>query len=352
MKIDQFDYILPEHLIGQQAIEPRDSCRLMVLHKKEATIQHYIFSDLVDILDKNSVLVLNDTKVFPARLRGTKPSGGKTELLLLKLHSPDSYIAIGKGLKERGEINFGSGLTAMVISKDNDGEMVIKFNLSGQTLLEKIDQVGTTPLPHYIHSQEKETNLRRQYQTIYARERGSAAAPTAGLHFTGNLFATLKDKGIQIEKVTLHVGLGTFRPITDEQIKTKTLHTESFSLSQETAYNLNEAKATGKKIIAVGTTACRVLETLSRDNGTISSGAGETNIFIQPGYKFKFVDSLITNFHLPKTSLLMLVSALVSAPNSPTEFQNFLDSPIGLAYQEAVREKYKFFSFGDAMLID
>jgi S-adenosylmethionine:tRNA ribosyltransferase-isomerase len=233
----------------------------------------------------------------------------------------------------------------------NDGEINIQFNQSGVALIEKIDQLGKTPLPPYIHSQVQEKDLRSQYQTIYAREKGSAAAPTAGLHFTDKLLKDLDDKGVIIEKVTLHVGLGTFKPVTPEQVESHTLHSESYFLSDEVAKRLNEAKMNGKKIIAVGTTSCRLLETLSDEEGIIHPGQGETKIFIQPGYKFKFVDGLITNFHLPSTSLLMLVSAFTLYPNTTTEFKNFPDSPIGKAYQEAIQEKYQFFSFGDAMLI-
>lgn len=352
MILDDFSFDLPEELVGQVAIEPRDSCRLLVLSKKNGKVSHNIFRDLVDILDNNYVLVLNDTKVFPARLFGTKDTGGKIELLLLKQLSINSFECIGKGKFGIGqELIFDHGLKAKIISKDEEGILVLDFNQSGQDLLNALDLLGKTPLPPYIHSSIGEKSLREQYQTVYARERGSAAAPTAGLHFTDTLLSNLDKKGVEIEKITLHVGLGTFRPVTDEQIASQTLHSESFNISPETAERLNAAKQMGKKIIAVGTTSCRALESTTDDKGLIKSGEGETNIFIQPGYKFKFVDGLVTNFHLPKTSLLMLVSALVCFPNSPTKFNNFSDSPIGKAYDEAVKEKYKFFSFGDAMLI-
>jgi len=351
MNLKDFSYDLPDSLIGQVAIEPRDSCRLMLINRETKQISHHIFSDLTHILDSNTVLVLNDTKVFPARLFGTKETGGKTEVLLLKQLSLDSYSAIGKGrLKIGTRINFSSEFTGGIISTE-DGEMQIRFNKKGTELLEEIDRLGKTPLPPYIHSKASEKDLRQQYQTIYAREKGSAAAPTAGLHFTNKLLDNLQNKGIQIEKVTLHVGLGTFKPVTNEQIASKTLHTESYFLSKETAGRLNLAKKKGKKIIAVGTTTCRVLESLTCESGTLNSGEGETNIFIQPGFKYKFVDGLITNFHLPETSLLMLVTAFISFPNSPTKFSNFRSSLIAKAYQEAIKEKYKFFSFGDAMLV-
>lgn len=351
MDLSDFNYVLPENLIGQKAIEPRDSCRLLVIDRKTSQISHHVFSDLTKILNKNTVLVLNDTKVFPARLFGTKETGGKIEVLLLKQLSQDTYTAIGKGkLKIGTKINFTSDFSGKIISI-NEGEVIIGFNKKEIDLIEKIDQLGKTPLPPYIHSQVSEKNLRTQYQTVYAKERGSAAAPTAGLHFTDKLLENLKDKGIQIEKVTLHVGLGTFKPVTQEQVASKTLHSESFYLSKDTADRLNLTKKQGKKIIAVGTTTCRVLESRSNDFGVLSPGEGETNIFIQPEYKFNFVDGLITNFHLPSTSLLMLVTALVGFPNSTIKFQNFQDSLIGEAYQEAIKEKYQFFSFGDAMLV-
>jgi len=351
MNLSDFNYYLPENLISQKAIEPRDSCRLLVIDRQTKQITHRIFSDLIDILDNNIVLVLNDTKVFPARLFGTKETGGKTEILLLKQISLDSYSAIGKGkLKVGAVITFSPDFSGKIISID-EGEINIKFNKNGVALIEEIDKHGKTPLPPYIHSKAKETDLRTQYQTVYAREKGSAAAPTAGLHFTDNLLNKLVSKGVEIEKVTLHVGLGTFKPVTDEQVVTKTLHSETFFFSEEVANRLNEAKRLGKKIIAVGTTSCRLLETLSDEEGIIHSGQGETKIFIQPGYRFKFVDGLITNFHLPSTSLLMLVSALTLSPNTSEKYKNFSDSLIGQAYQEAIKEKYKFFSFGDAMLV-
>lgn len=352
MDIRDFSYDLPQDLIGQEAIEPRDSCKLLLVNRTSSKIEHHIFRDLVDLLTKDYCLVLNDTKVFPARLFGTKESGGKVELLLLKQQGIDSYQAIGKGKMRVGlKVVFGSGLNAEVVAKDVEGQIVLKFNFSGVELLEKIDELGKTPLPPYIHSDTDEKRLREQYQTVYAREKGSAAAPTAGLHFTPELLQRLTDKGVQIEKVTLHVGLGTFKPVTPEQIDTQILHTEAYWVNNETALRLNVAKKSGKKIIAVGTTTCRVLESQTDTDGVLSPGEGETNIFIQPGYKFKFVDGLITNFHLPQTSLLMLITALVCTPNSPTKFSNFNDSLAGMAYEEAVKNRYKFFSFGDSMII-
>lgn len=352
MNLTDFNFDLPENLIGQKAIEPRDSCRLLVVDRQNKHISHQIFSDLVNILDKNTVLVLNDTKVFPARLFGHKETGGKIEVLLLKQTGINSYRCLVRGKVNPGtKIIFSEEFKGSVSSIEEDGEVNITFNASGVELIEKIDKEGKTPLPPYIHSEEKESNLRHQYQTVYAKEKGSAAAPTAGLHFTDRLLEELINKGVEIEKVTLHVGLGTFKPVTEEQVATKTLHSETFFLTEDVAKRLNEAKKLGKRIIAVGTTSCRLLETLSDEEGIIRSGQGETKIFIQPGYKFKFVDGLITNFHLPSTSLLMLVSALTLSPNTEEELVNFKESLIGKAYQEAIKEEYKFFSFGDAMLV-
>ncbi len=352
MNLTDFHFDLPEELIGQAAIEPRDSCKLLVVDRRQQTLSHRTFRDLLALLDSQSVLVLNDTKVFPARLFGTKETGGKIEVLLLKQLALDTYLGIARGKLQSGQkINFADGLEAQVLTKDGAGEITFKFNHSGLELLNLLDKLGQTPLPPYIHSTADEKVLREKYQTVYAKEKGSAAAPTAGLHFTENLLTELAERGVQIEKITLHVGLGTFKPVTAEQISTQTLHSESFWLSEVTATRLNEAKKAGKKIIAVGTTTCRVLETQANSDGILIPGEGETNIFIQPGYQFKFVDGLITNFHLPETSLLMLVSALVSFPNATPLFTNFQSSLIGQAYHEAIKKKYQFFSFGDAMII-
>lgn len=334
MNLSDFHYDLPEELIGQQAIEPRDSCKLMVLDKKSGIISHLIFRDLLDLLDDNFVLVLNDTKVFPARLFGVKDTGGKIEILLLKQLSPNCFSCILRGKIRNGQkLTFSESLSATI----SQGKII--FDKTGPELLSALDELGNTPLPPYIHSRESEQNLREQYQTVYAKEKGSAAAPTAGLHFTPDLLNKLNEKGVQIEHITLHVGLGTFKPVTKEQIESKTLHKEEFSISKLTAERLNLAKSQGKKIIAVGTTTCRSLESQTNSEGVLESGVGETNIFIQPGYSFKFIDGLITNFHLPETSLMMLVAALASK-------ENILN-----AYNEAVKNRYKFFSFGDAMLL-
>jgi S-adenosylmethionine:tRNA ribosyltransferase-isomerase len=354
MNIHDYYFDLPPELIGQVAIEPRDSCKLLVVNRKSETLTHKTFRDLAEILNNNCVLVLNDTKVFPARLFGEKTTGGKVEVLLLKQISLDTYECIVRGkLRNDQRIIFDIDFHGTIrhCEEQSDVAIQVSFNLSGVALIEKLDELGRTPLPPYIHSETPEAQLREQYQTVYAREKGSAAAPTAGLHFTEELLEKLANNGVETERVTLHVGLGTFKPVTDEQIEAKTLHTESFWLTKEVADRLNNAKKIGKKIVAVGTTTCRVLESQTDDSGHISAGEGETNIFIQPGYKYKFVDGLITNFHLPETSLLMLVTALVSFPNSPIAFSNFQTSLIGKAYQEAIEKKYKFFSFGDAMII-
>ncbi len=350
MQLSNFEYKLPQELISQKAIEPRDSCKLMVLNKAVDSINHHIFSDLLSILDTNTVLVLNNTKVFPARLFGKKETGGKAEVLLLNRLSPDSFTCLVRGkTKNNQRILFSDVLTGEIVKGEE--EIKIVFNIANNELLNEIDKIGITPLPPYIHSEESETNLRSQYQTVYAKEKGSAAAPTAGLHFTDNLLETLKNKGVQIEYVTLHVGLGTFKPVTVSQVENRVLHKERFSISESTAKSLNQAKSEGKRIVAVGTTTCRLLESQSSEDGVLSYGEGETDIFIQPGYKFKFVDGLITNFHLPSTSLLMLVTALSTFPNSEKPFKDFQNSLIGRAYEEAVKRKYQFFSFGDAMLV-
>lgn len=355
MTLADFNFTLPEELIGQEAIEPRDSCKLLVVKRDSQTFSHHHFRDLLTLLDSNSVLVLNDTKVFPARLFGTKDSGGKVEVLLLKQIGLDTFTCIARGkLRNEQKIIFNEyfyGIVHHCEERDRDTAIQITFNLSGLELIAKIDELGKTPLPPYIHSALVEKDLREQYQTVYAREQGSAAAPTAGLHFTDDLLEKLAEKRVGLEKITLHVGLGTFKPVTPEQIASQTLHAESFWLTLATADSLNQAKKAGKKIIAVGTTTCRVLESQADESGVIHSGEGETRIFIQPGYRFKFIDGLITNFHLPETSLLMLVTALVSAPNSPIAFQNFPASLMGQAYAEAIKNQYKFFSFGDAMFI-
>ena len=335
-----FYYSLPETLIANKPELKRDHCRLMSLNKKTKEINHFKFFDLKKILGSNDVLVLNKSKVFPARLFGQKVTGGKFEILLLHQIDSFSWLAISKPrLTLNQKLLFGHNLTGQVVKSNKiSGEIEIKFNQKHATFLQTLDKIGHTPLPPYISSKESESKIRKEYQTVYAKETGSAAAPTAGLHFTKKLISDLKKKGIQIEYITLHVGLGTFQNLRPENINTKTLHQEFYEIDIATAKRLNLAKEQGKRIIAVGTTSVRTLESAIK-NSQLKSGKNSTQIFIYPPYKFKFVDALITNFHLPESSLLMLVSAFAGKKN------------IFKAYQEAIDKEYRFFSFGDAMFI-
>lgn len=328
-----FHYLLPPELIAQTPARPRDSSRLLVIDKQTGHLAHHIFSDLPDLLTPGDVLVFNQTKVIPARLFGTKPTGGKIEILLLKQLSSDTWEVISHpGIKPDQTINFNLNIQATALDSTH-----IKFSHAMNYKI--LTKIGHTPLPPYIHPTNSENILRRQYQTVYAKNSGSAAAPTAGLHFTTSLINDLRSKIYGLEYLTLHVGLGTFKTPTAEQILTGKLHSEWYSLDPATAQRLTSAKQTGKRIIAVGTTTCRVLESCSDSTGHLKAGSGETDIFIKPGYKFKFVDGLITNFHLPKTSLLMLISTLATP------------QIIKSAYETAVAQKYRFYSFGDACLI-
>lgn len=373
--LDKYDYPLSEDKIANQPAFPRDHSKLLVVNKKNGEIKDHLFYELVDLLTSNDVLVLNETKVFSARLLGKKQSGGKVELLLIKQIDLDTFSAISKpGLKLgqklffprrsflesdgslSADLDFSDFLQAEVIFRDEDSAKVqVKFNQSNAALLAEIDLCGFTPLPPYIHPTQSEEKIKEEYQTVYAKEEGSAAAPTAGLHFTDELLHQLEQKGVQIEKVTLHVGLGTFAKLTSENLKNKTLHSEYYEIAEEVAARLNQAKKAGKRIIAVGTTSTRTLESavlLSSSKKEIVSTARETNIFIDPPYQFNFIDALITNFHLPKSSLLMLVSAFCSTPNTNREFEDFLSSSVGQAYTHALENDYRFFSFGDAMFIE
>jgi len=340
IRIEDYDYQLPVELIAQEALKKRDECRLMVINKLRITnyelrIKEIIFKKIADELGEGDVLVLNESRVFPARLLGKKESGGKVELLLLKKINETEWEAICRpGLKIGQKLKFGS-IGGEVVEKQ-DETVTVEFDYRGDfwKILEKI---GKTPIPPYIHN-NKERELRRDYQTVYAANYGSAAAPTAGLHFTDELLEKLLKKGVQIEKVNLNVGLGTFKPISEKNLETGKLHTEFLEIREEVAKRLNLAKKQGKRIIAVGTTAVRVLETMSDVEGKLRAGNEETSIFIFPPYKFKFVDSLITNFHLPKSSLLMLIAAMMG-------------EDWRIAYELAVKNKYCFFSFGDAMWI-
>ena len=341
MKTSDFNYELPESYIAQTPLEKRDASKLLVYDKNTKQIEHKHFYDILDYLTSNDVLVFNRSRVIPARVYGHRPNKEEiVEILLLKKLSLNSYECLvkpGKKFKIGSEIIFSDTLSAIVTDIAQDGIRILSFNFSKNTTLEaELEKTGEMPLPPYI--KEKLENKER-YQTVYSKEQGSSAAPTAGLHFTEELLNKIKEKGIQTETVVLHVGLGTFRPVKVDDVTKHIMHSEEYFLDEETAKRLNDAKKNGKRIIAIGTTSVRVLETLSEENGKIRSGHGETNIFIYPPYKFKCVDALITNFHLPKSTLLMLVSSLSTR-------EKILE-----IYNTAVSEKYRFFSFGDAMFI-
>ena len=340
MKTDDFDYYLPENLIAQTPINKRDESKLMVLNKETGTIEHRHFADIIDYLTPNDVLVLNDTKVMPARLIGQKEdTNGHIELLLLKNTQNNIYECLckpAKRVKIGTIVTFGDGiLKAKCIEAKEEGIREFEFLYDG-IFYEILDKLGEMPLPPYIHKKLKDKN---RYQTVYAKNIGSAAAPTAGLHFTQELLEKLKNKGITICYVTLHVGLGTFRPVNVEDVTTHKMHSEYYTINEETAKILNQAKKEGKNIVSVGTTTTRVLETVINQYQTFKECSGYTSIFIYPGYQFKAVDSLITNFHLPKSTLIMLVSAFCSK------------EIIMNAYSEAIKNSYRFFSFGDSMFI-
>ena len=340
MKVEDFDYNLPEELIAQTPLKLRDSSRLLVLDKKTGDIEHKHFKDIIDYLNKGDTLVLNDTKVLPARLIGIKEeTNAVIEVLLLKNTEKDNWECLVKParrIKVGTVVSFGNGkLKARCIKEADEGIRYFEFIYEG-IFLEVLEDLGTMPLPPYIHETLKDQS---RYQTVYAKEVGSAAAPTAGLHFTKELLKKIEDKGINICYVTLHVGLGTFRPVSVDTIEEHKMHSEYYSMSSEVAKTLTETRKNGKKIIAVGTTSTRTLETIMTKYGEFRECSGFTDIFIYPGYKFKGIDNLITNFHLPKSTLVMLVSALAGK-------ENILN-----AYNTAVKEKYRFFSFGDAMYI-
>ncbi len=340
MKVTDFDYDLPEELIAQHPYDKRDEARLMVLYRDTKTIEHKVFKDIIDYLEPGDCLVINDTKVIPARLYGKKETGANVEFLLLKRIENDDWEAMvrpGNKLKAGAKVTFGDGLlNAEVLETLSGGNRRVRFTYEG-IFNEILDQIGLMPLPPYIKENIKEEN--EKYQTVYAKYEGSAAAPTAGLHFTEELLEKIKAKGVEIAKVTLHVGIGTFRPVKVENVEEHQMHSEHFIVKQEEADKINRARENGHRIIAVGTTSCRVLESVSDENGKMKAIETDTSIFIYPGYKFKCVDCLVTNFHLPQSTLIMLVSTLAGK-----EF-------IMEAYNEAVKDKYKFFSFGDAMFI-
>ncbi len=341
MKLSDFDYELPKELIAQTPIEKRDEARLMVLHRDNKTIEHKIFKDILDYLKPGDCLVRNNTKVIPARLYGVKEvTGANVEFLLLNRIEGDTWevmVRPGKKLMPGARVDFGNGLLkAEIIDKMEGGNRKVKFEYDG-IFNEILDQIGLMPLPPYI---KEKLEKKEMYQTVYAKYEGSAAAPTAGLHFTEELLEQIKAKGVEIANVTLHVGIGTFRPVKEENIEDHNMHTEHYYIKEDDAEKINRTRKNGGRIIAVGTTSCRVLESVSDDKGMVKPVEGDTNIYIYPGYTFKCVDGLITNFHLPESTLVMLVSALAGR-----EF--ILDS-----YKKAVEEKYRFFSFGDAMFIE
>ena len=340
VKVTDFDYELPEELIAQTPIKKRDESRLMILNRKNQTIEHKIFRDIIDYLKPGDVLVRNNTKVIPARLYGKKETGANVEFLLLNNIEKDIWETIvrpGNKLHVGTKVIFGDGiLVAEILDIMPGGTRKVEFKYKG-IFNEILDEIGLMPLPPYIHENLKEKD---RYQTVYAKYEGSAAAPTAGLHFTEDLLEKIKQKGIEIANVTLHVGIGTFRPVKEETVEAHKMHSEHFYIKQEDVDKINKAKQEKRRVIAVGTTSCRVLESIADEKtGMVKQIEDDTQIFIYPGYKFKCIDGLITNFHLPQSTLLMLVSALAGK-----EY-------IMKAYKEAVKEKYRFFSFGDAMLI-
>lgn len=340
MNLHDFSYDLPQELIAQDPLEDRSSSRLMLLDKNTGAIQHKIFKDIVDYINPGDCLVLNNTKVIPARLMGVREgTGASIEVLLLKRRENDIWEVLvkpGKKARPGDRIVFGEGrLTAEVLDVVEDGNRLIRFYYDG-VFEAVLDELGQMPLPPYITHKLQDKN---RYQTVYARNEGSAAAPTAGLHFTKELLEKIKEKGVNVVSITLHVGLGTFRPVKVDKIEEHHMHTETFNISKEAADTINRTRAAGGRVIAVGTTSCRTLESAAADDGTIPARSGDTDIFIYPGYKFKAIDCLITNFHLPESTLIMLVSALAGRDN------------IMNAYETAVKERYRFFSFGDAMFI-
>lgn len=340
MKTSDFYYELPEELIAQEPLSDRSASRLMTLDKNSGEIEHRHFFDIVEKLNEGDALILNDTKVLPARLYGQKAeTGGAIEFLLLNKHTLDTWEVIlrpGRKAKKGARFIFGNGeLKAEIIDSINDGNRLVKFEYDG-VFEEVLDRLGEMPLPPYITKKLEDKN---RYQTVYAKNPGSAAAPTAGLHFTPNLLAKIKDKGVNIGYVTLHVGLGTFRPVKTDNVLEHKMHSEFYILPKETAELINETKARGKRVVSVGTTATRVMETAGQNGLPLKAQTGWTDIFIYPGKEFHVIDALITNFHLPESTLIMLVSALAGRDN------------VLKAYEKAVEEKYRFFSFGDAMYI-
>lgn len=341
MRKEDFNFDLPEELIAQDPLEDRSSSRLLVLDKETGKTEHHVFREIIEYLEEGDCLVINDTKVIPARLIGSKiGTDAKIEVLLLKRKENDVWETLvkpGKKAKIGTRISFGDGLlVGEVVDIVEEGNRLIHFEYEG-IFEEILDRLGQMPLPPYITHQLEDKN---RYQTVYAKHSGSAAAPTAGLHFTPELLKKIEEKGVQIARVTLHVGLGTFRPVKVDNILEHHMHSEFYQIEEEAAEKINTAKANGKRVIAVGTTSCRTIESAAKEDGTIAPVSGWTDIFIYPGYQFKVLDCLITNFHLPESTLVMLVSALAGR-------EHVLN-----AYEEAIKERYRFFSFGDAMFIE
>jgi len=340
MKTSDFFYELPEELIAQDPLEDRTASRLLVLDRKTDKLEHKIFSDVIDYLNPGDCLVINNTRVIPARLIGEKEgTGGKVEILLLKRRENDiweSLVKPGKKLRPGARVTFGDGrLKAEILEIAEEGNRLVKFYYEG-IFEEILDSLGEMPLPPYITHKLEDKEM---YQTVYAKFDGSAAAPTAGLHFTTELLEKIKHKGVRIASITLHVGLGTFRPVKVEDVNNHHMHTEWYEVNKEAADIINETKKNGGRVICVGTTSCRTIESVADENGLMSAKTGETDIFIYPGYKFKVMDGLITNFHLPESTLVMLVSAFAGKER------------VLSAYETAVKERYRFFSFGDAMIL-
>lgn len=340
MKKSDFYFELPKELIAQSPIDQRDHSRMMHINKKTGEIEHLHFYDLIELLKDGDCLILNDSRVLPARLIGHRSTGGSIEVLLLRDLGNDRWECLtkpGRKMKPGSTVSFGTGeLSCEVLEVLDNGNRIVQFNYEG-IFLEVLEKLGKMPLPPYI---KEELNDPERYQTVYSKELGSAAAPTAGLHFTNELLEEIQNKGIKIGYVTLHVGLGTFRPVKEENIESHDMHSEYCIIPAETASLINDTKINGGRIIAVGTTSCRTLESFAADNGFVQPSSGWTNIFIYPGYTFKCIDALITNFHLPESTLIMLVSALAGREN------------ILHAYEVAVKEKYRFFSFGDCCFIE
>ncbi len=339
MKTSDFWYDLPEELIAQTPLQKRDSSKLLVLGKDSGEIAHRYFYNIVDYLQPGDCLVMNDSRVLPARLLGQRPTGGAVELLLLRDLGDNCWECLakpGRKLREGQEVVFGSGeLTATIRQVCDDGNRIVEFHYHG-IFLEVLERLGKMPLPPYIKAELQD---QERYQTVYSREVGSAAAPTAGLHFTNDLLNTLREKGVETAFVTLHVGLGTFRPVKVDDVLDHHMHSELCMINEETAQKLNRTRQNGGRIICVGTTSCRTLESLVLEDGNFAAASKWTDIFIYPGYRFKAMDALITNFHLPESTLVMLVSAFAGREN------------VLAAYEEAVKNRYRFFSFGDAMFI-